>query len=149
LGSSSTALSDLSISYATENVNSHEFVLDKYIDSLYEKRGATREAALAALVDAFESFMLDDLVENKYATLLSLFNTSIKKGSTKEACLASRAIGLLSITLGAGSSSHETMVESHPQLSKVLQTWSDASKMISVSEILSCLLTSRFHLHFH
>jgi hypothetical protein len=42
--------------------------------------------------------------------------------------------GLLSITLGAGSSSHETMVESHPQLTKVLQTWSDASKMISVSE---------------
>uniref|UniRef100_A0ACD5YRC9 Uncharacterized protein n=1 Tax=Avena sativa TaxID=4498 RepID=A0ACD5YRC9_AVESA len=137
VGSSSTALSDLSISYATENVNSHEFVLDKYIDSLYEKRGATREAALAALVDAFESFMLDDLVENKYATLLSLFNTSIKKGSTKEACLASRAIGLLSITLGAGSSSHETMVESHPQLSKVLQTWSDASKMISALDCLA------------
>ena len=38
VGSSSTALSDLSISYATENVNSHEFVLDKYIDALYEKR---------------------------------------------------------------------------------------------------------------
>jgi hypothetical protein len=35
---SSTALSDLSISYATENVNSQEFVLDKYIDALYEKR---------------------------------------------------------------------------------------------------------------
>ncbi|XBI53981.1 hypothetical protein VPH35_036112 [Triticum aestivum] len=114
VGSSSTALSDLSISYATENVNSHEFVLDKYIDALYEKR---------------------------YATLLSLFNTSIKKGSTKEACLASRAIGLLSITLGAGSSSHETMVESHPQLSKVLQTWSDASKMISA---LDCLAVVTF-----
>ncbi|XP_047066828.1 interferon-related developmental regulator 2-like [Lolium rigidum] len=138
---SSTALSDLSISYATENVNSHEFVLDKYIDALYEKRGSTREAALASLVDAFESFMLDGLVENKYATLLSLFNTSIKKGSTKEACLASRAIGLLSITLGAGSTSHETMVESHPQLSKVLQTWSDASKMISA---LDCLAVVTF-----
>lgn len=139
--SSSTALSDLSISYATENVNSHEFVLDKYIDALYEKRGSTREAALASLVDAFESFMLDGLVENKYATLLSLFNTSIKKGSVKEACLASRAIGLLSITLGAGSSSHETMAESHPQLSRVLQTWSDASKMISA---LDCLAVVTF-----
>jgi len=38
VGSSSTALSDLSISYATEHVNSQEFVLDKYIDDLYEKR---------------------------------------------------------------------------------------------------------------
>ena len=42
VGSSSTALSDLSISYATENVNSHEFVLDKYIDALYEKRWTFR-----------------------------------------------------------------------------------------------------------
>ncbi|KQK15465.1 interferon-related developmental regulator 2 [Brachypodium distachyon] len=141
VGSSSTALSDLSISYATENVNSQEFVLDKYIDALYEKRGSTREAALAALVDAFESFMLDGLLENKYATLLSQFNSSIKKGSTKEACLASRAIGLLSITLGAGSSSHETMAESHPQLCRVLQTWSDASKMIAA---LDCLAVVTF-----
>ena len=38
VGSSSTALSDLAISYATEHVNSQEFVLDKYIDALYEKR---------------------------------------------------------------------------------------------------------------
>lgn len=38
VGSSSTALSDLSMSYATEHVGSQEFVLDKYIDALYEKR---------------------------------------------------------------------------------------------------------------
>jgi hypothetical protein len=38
------------------------------------------------------------------------------------------------------------MVESHSQLSRVLQTWLDASKMIAVSETLSCLLTSRFDL---
>jgi hypothetical protein len=94
VGSSSTVLSDLSISYATEHVNSQEFVLDKYIDDLYEKRGSTREAALVKLVDAFESFMLHGLVENKYATLLSQFNNSVKKGSTKEVSLASRAIGL-------------------------------------------------------
>ena len=46
VGSSSTALSDLSISYATENVNSHEFVLDKYIDALYEKRWGSSVAFL-------------------------------------------------------------------------------------------------------
>jgi hypothetical protein len=38
VASSSTAISDLSTSYATEHVNSQEFVLDKYIDALYEKR---------------------------------------------------------------------------------------------------------------
>ncbi|TVU38168.1 hypothetical protein EJB05_11522 [Eragrostis curvula] len=139
VASSSTAISDLSISYATEHVNSQEFVLDKYIDALYEKRGSTREAALSKLVDAFESFMLHGLVENKYATLLSQFNNSVKKGSTKEVCLASRAIGLLAITLGAGSSSHEIMEESHPQLSRVLQTWSDETKMISALDCLAVI----------
>ncbi|OEL35747.1 hypothetical protein BAE44_0003236, partial [Dichanthelium oligosanthes] len=139
VGSSSTALSDLSISYATEHVNSQEFVLDKYIDDLYEKRGSTREAALVKLVDAFESFMLHGLVENKYATLLSQFNNSVKKGSTKEVFLACRAIGLLSITLGAGSSSHEIMEESHPQLCRVLQAWSDASKMIYALDCLAVI----------
>lgn len=139
VGSSSTALSDLSISYATEHVNSQEFVLDKYIDALYEKRGSTREAALVKLVDAFESFMLHGLVENRYATLLSQFNNSVKKGSTKEVFLASHAIGLLAITLGAGSSSHEIMEESHPQLCRVLQAWSDSSKMISALDCLAVI----------
>ncbi|XP_066397981.1 uncharacterized protein [Miscanthus floridulus] len=139
VGSSSTALSDLSISYATEHVNSQEFVLDKYIDALYEKRGSTREAALVKLVDAFESFMLHGLVENRYATLLSQFNNSVKKGSTKEFFLASHAIGLLAITLGAGSCSHEIMEESHPQLCRVLQAWSDASKMISALDCLAVI----------
>lgn len=141
VGSSSTALSDLSISYATEHVNSQEFVLDKYIDALYEKRGSTREAALVKLVDAFESFMLHGLVENRYATMLSQFNNSVKKGSTKEVFLASHAIGLLAITLGAGSSSHEIMEESHPQLCRILQAWSDATKMIAA---LDCLAVTTF-----
>jgi hypothetical protein len=43
--------------------------------------------------------------------------------------------GLLAITLGAGSSSHEVMEESHPQLSRVLQSWSDVTKMISVCNV--------------
>jgi hypothetical protein len=43
--------------------------------------------------------------------------------------------GLLAITLGAGSSSHEVIEDSHPQLSRVLQSWSDATKMISVCSL--------------
>ncbi|RCV44212.1 hypothetical protein SETIT_9G355800v2 [Setaria italica] len=141
VASMSTALSDLQVAQATEHVSSQEFVLDKYIDDLYEKRGSTREKALGALVDAFESFMLLGLVENKYVTLLSQFTNSIKKGSAKEVCLACRAIGLLAITLGAGSSSHEIMDESHPQLLRILQTWPDAPKMISA---LDCLAVVTF-----
>lgn len=55
--------------------------------------------------------------------------------------------GLLAITLGAGSSSHEIMEESHPQLCRVLQAWSDASKMISVC-ILLLSFDSNLYLHF-
>ncbi|CAN6289051.1 unnamed protein product [Urochloa humidicola] len=139
--STASALSELQLTQATEHVSSQEFVLDKYIDDLYEKRGSTREKALGALVDAFESFVLLGLVENKYVTLLSQFTNSIKKGSTKEVCLACRAIGLLAVTLGAGSSSHETMDESHPQLLRILQTWPDAPKMISA---LDCLAVVTF-----
>ncbi|CAN6312236.1 unnamed protein product [Urochloa humidicola] len=141
VASMSTALSELQLGQATEHVSSQEFVLDKYIDDLYEKRGSTREKALGALVDAFESFVLLGLVENKYVTLLSQFTNSIKKGSTKEVCLACHAIGLLAVTLGAGSSSHEIMDESHPQLLRILQTWPDAPKMISA---LDCLAVVTF-----
>jgi hypothetical protein len=38
VASMSTALSDLQLAQATEHVSSQEFVLDKYIDELYEKR---------------------------------------------------------------------------------------------------------------
>lgn len=139
--SMSSGLSDLQLAQATEHVSSQEFVLDKYVDALYEKRGSTREEALGALTDAFESFVLRDLVENKYITLLSQFINSIKRGSAKEVCLACRCIGLLAITLGAGSSSHEIMDESHPHLLRVLQTWPDAQKMISA---LDCLAVVTF-----
>jgi hypothetical protein len=50
-------------------------------------------------------------------------------------------VGLLALTVGAGSSSHEIMEESHAQLSRVLQTWPDASKMISA---LDCLAVVTF-----
>jgi hypothetical protein len=52
------------------------------------------------------------------------------------------SLGLLAITLGAGSSSREIMEESHPQLCRILQAWSDASKMISVCIFCCCHLTS-------
>lgn len=38
VSSTSTAFSELTLANETEHVNSLEFVLDKYIDALYEKR---------------------------------------------------------------------------------------------------------------
>ncbi|OAY78175.1 Interferon-related developmental regulator 1 [Ananas comosus] len=141
VSSASTAFSEVTVAHDTEVLNSQDYALDKFIDALYEKRGSTRETALSGLVNAFESNMLSAFVENKCITLLHQFLNSIKKGSTKEACLASRAIGLLAITVGSGNSSHEIMEESLPHLSKVLLSGSDASKMASV---LDCLAVVTF-----
>jgi hypothetical protein len=38
IAASSTAISDLSISYTTKHANLQEFILYKYINMLYEKR---------------------------------------------------------------------------------------------------------------
>ncbi|XP_008805682.1 interferon-related developmental regulator 1 [Phoenix dactylifera] len=140
VSSTSTALSELTLANETEHVNSLEFVLDKYIDALYEKRGSTRETALLGLLDAFEGHVLLTYVENKCITLLQQYINSIKKGSTKEICLASRAIGLLAITAGAGSNAHEIMEESVPQLSRALKRGSDACKI----SVLDCLAVISF-----
>ncbi|KAG1342091.1 interferon-related developmental regulator 1 [Cocos nucifera] len=138
VSSTSTAFSELTLANETEHVNSLEFVLDKYIDALYEKRGSTREMALSGLVDAFEGHVPLTFVENKCITLLHQYINSVKRGSTKENCLASRAIGLLAITVGAGTSAHEIMEESVPQLSRALISGSDALK-ISVLDCLSVI----------
>ncbi|XP_010938955.1 uncharacterized protein [Elaeis guineensis] len=138
VSSASTALSELTPANETEHVNSLEFGLDKFIDALYEKRGSTRETALLGLLDAFESHVLHTFVENKCITLLHQYINSIKRGSTKEISLACRAIGLLAITAGAGSSAHEIMEESVPQLSRALKCGSDACK-ISVLECLAVI----------
>ncbi|ONL99079.1 interferon-related developmental regulator family protein / IFRD protein family [Zea mays] len=189
--SMSSGLSDLQFAQATEHISSQEFVLDKYVDALYEKRGSTREEALGSLTDAFESFVLLGLVENKFSTPIPAIRRLRRGGTTVEFAapglpakwrhppkrfqsseltesrptkLGDAAVkpgifwnkpsgayttgfwkeptpGLLAITLGAGSSSHEIMDESHPHLLRVLQTWPDAQKMISA---LDCLAVVTF-----
>ncbi|KAM0950460.1 hypothetical protein DsansV1_C04g0041641 [Dioscorea sansibarensis] len=141
LSSTSTAMSDLTMAHETERVNSQDFLLEKYLDALYEKRGSTREKALTGLVDAFSSQLLHSFVENKCITLLHQYLNSVKKGSSKEACLASRAIGLLAITVGAGDSAHEIMEESLPPLSLVLKSGSDSPKK---SSVLDCIALVTF-----
>ncbi|THU50851.1 hypothetical protein C4D60_Mb06t24690 [Musa balbisiana] len=141
VNSVSTGFSELTLANDTEYVSSQECELEKYIDALYEKRGSTREMALSMLVNAFEGNVLLAFVENKFITLLSQYINSIKRGSTKEACLASRAIGLLAITIGAGSSAHEIMEESVSRLSQALISGSDALKK---SSVLDCLALVTF-----
>ncbi|WOL17643.1 hypothetical protein Cni_G26436 [Canna indica] len=137
VSSVSTGTSELTLANETEFVNSEDFLLEKYVDALYEKRGSVREKALSGLVEAFEGHFLLPFIDNKCITLLHQYINSIKKGSTKEACLASRAIGLLAITVGTGSNAHEIMAESILPLSQALISGSDSTKKISVVDCLA------------
>eukprot|EP00262_Sarcandra_glabra_P000725 TRINITY_DN10846_c0_g1_i1.p1 TRINITY_DN10846_c0_g1~~TRINITY_DN10846_c0_g1_i1.p1 ORF type:complete len:444 (+),score=87.91 TRINITY_DN10846_c0_g1_i1:285-1616(+) len=141
LSTCSTSLSDTPLAQETEEVHDGQYLLDKHLDALYEKRGSTREKALAGLVDAFASHVQLSFVDNKCITLLHQFINSIKRGSTTEVSLASRAIGLLAITVGFGDDAHEIMEESIPPLSLALKSGSDSQKK---SSVLDCLAIVTF-----
>ncbi|KAG0487222.1 hypothetical protein HPP92_009317 [Vanilla planifolia] len=133
--SASTAFSDHGLAQETDNIDSLEFELEKHLDALYEKRGSTKENALAGLVSAFEGHVLIDFIQNRYITLLHQYISLLKKGSAKESCLAARAVGLLSITSGCGSNTHEVMEEAIPPLSRALISGPDAVRIFVLDSL--------------
>lgn len=139
VSSVSTGISETPIGHETENIDSVEHDLEMFLDALYEKRGSTREKALSGFICAFESHGVLGFVEDKPITLLHQFLNSIKKGSSKEASLASRAIGLLALIIGCGTTSHEILEESVPQLYQVLTSSADSLKKSSVLDCLAII----------
>ncbi|KAL9257712.1 Interferon-related developmental regulator 1-like protein [Drosera capensis] len=140
VSSSSSIRSDLVPVGAAEEVDK-DALLDQALDALYEKRGSTREKALASIIEAFSSELQYDFVESKFATLLHQCLNSIKKGSARETALASYVIGLLALTIGGGSNSHEIVVESVPIISQALRSRSESAK---VQALLDCLAIITF-----
>lgn len=138
--STSTALSDLTFAHETENINTLDALIERCLDSLDKK--SSRLKALSELVTAFEGNMLLPFIENKCITILDEYITSLKKGkgSPTEACLAARAIGLLSVTVGTGSTASEIMEQSLPHLERALLSGSDALKI----SVLDCLAITTF-----
>nr|GMD99460.1 interferon-related developmental regulator 1-like [Ipomoea batatas] len=141
VSSSSTARSEMLVSSGEEVQLDKDTVLDQCLDALYEKRGATREKALASLIDVFNSNMQHEYVEKKFATLLHQCLNSIKKGSSREIALASHFIGLLALTTGSGSKAQEILEESITPISEALKSRSDASR---ISSLLECLAIITF-----
>ncbi|KAK7311378.1 hypothetical protein RJT34_09487 [Clitoria ternatea] len=141
--SSSTTRSDLMSVSGGEDVQfDQDSVLDQALDALDEKRGSTREKALSTIIDAFNSNMQHQFVENKFATLLHQCLASIKKGakkaSAKEIALASHAIGVLALTVGCGDNAREIFEESVRPLDESLAS-KDVSKMPSLLECLAII----------
>ncbi|XP_055833247.1 uncharacterized protein LOC129902189 isoform X2 [Solanum dulcamara] len=115
VSSSSTTRSDMMLSSLEEVQFGKETVLDQCVDALYEKR---------------------------FATLLQLCLSSIKRGSSKEIALASHVIGLLALTAGPGDKAHDILKESQTLISEAaLKSRSDNSK---ISSLLECLAIITF-----
>ncbi|KAJ6391236.1 hypothetical protein OIU77_025262 [Salix suchowensis] len=117
--------------------NSSIVLLEQALDALYEKRGSTREKALAAIIEAFNTNLPHQFVEKKFATLLHQCLNSIKKGSSKEIALACHAIGLLALTVGSGDNAREILDESVAPISHALKSSSDSLKTVSLLECLA------------
>lgn len=138
VSSSSTAHSDRLIVSGVEEVEfDKETFLDQCLDALYEKRGSTREKALAAIIEAFNSHLQNEFVEKKFATLLQQCLNSIKRGSSKEIAMAAHAIGLLALTTGPGHKAHEILEESVSPISEALKSRAETSKIVSLLECLA------------
>ncbi|XP_077247666.1 uncharacterized protein LOC143887472 isoform X2 [Tasmannia lanceolata] len=101
-------------------------LLKKYLDGLENKRGSTREEALNGFIEAFGSCLQPQFAKKYCITLQHNFVNSIKRGSTAEASLASHALGLLAIMVGAGDNAHEILNESIPHLSHALESESES-----------------------
>ncbi|XP_055810816.1 uncharacterized protein LOC129880684 [Solanum dulcamara] len=141
VSSSSTSRSEMIVSGAEEVQVDRETLLDQCVDALYEKRGSTREKALASIIEAFNSDIQHEFVEKKFATLLQQCLNSIKRGSSKEITLASHVLGLLALTAGPGDKAHEMLEESVSPITDALKSRSEASK---ISSLLECLAIVTF-----
>nr|KJB58640.1 hypothetical protein B456_009G219300 [Gossypium raimondii]KJB58644.1 hypothetical protein B456_009G219300 [Gossypium raimondii] len=142
VSSSSTTRSDrMSVSASEEVEFNKDSLLDEAVDALYEKRGSTREKALAVIIEAFNSNLQQgqQFVERKFATLLHQCLNSIKKGSSKEISLASHTIGLLALTVGPGDNAREILEESMIPLSQAFKSGSDPSKTASLLECMAVI----------
>ncbi|KAG2699008.1 hypothetical protein I3760_07G173100 [Carya illinoinensis] len=142
VSSSSTTRSDRVPVLGTEEVQlDKDSLLEQALDALYEKRGSTREKAMASIIEAFNSSLQHDFLEKKFATLLHQCLNSVKRGSSKEISLASHAIGLLALTVGPGDNAHEILEESITPLSQAFKSVSDSLK---ISALLECLAIITF-----
>ncbi|OIS96135.1 PREDICTED: interferon-related developmental regulator 1-like [Nicotiana attenuata] len=140
VSSSSNSRSNMIVSGGIEEVQvDKETLLDQCVDALYEKRGSTRENALASIIEAFNSDIQHEFVEKKFATLLQQCLNSIKRGSSKEIALASHFLGILALTVGPGDKAHEMLEESLSPITEALKSRSETSKISSLLESLAII----------
>ncbi|KAL6888232.1 hypothetical protein ACP4OV_009258 [Aristida adscensionis] len=131
-------------------------LLDMCVAALHDKRGATRELALEALVGALEALAPVDELDSRCLTLFALCGVSVKRGvaaavgpasasaaavaaAAREARLAYRAVGLLALTLRAGPAG--ILAESFPIFSRTLElhTLHDPATVVAALDCLAAV----------
>ncbi|KAK3156363.1 hypothetical protein QOZ80_2AG0106330 [Eleusine coracana subsp. coracana] len=119
-------------------------LLDMCVAALQDKRGPTREHAMAALCGALEALPPLDELDSRCLTVFALCGVSIKKAATnpKEARLAYRAVGLLALTLRAGAP--DLLAHAFPLLSKTLRVQAAHDDAPTLVAALDCLAAVTF-----
>jgi hypothetical protein len=124
-------------------------LLDMCVVALQDRRGPTREQAMAALGGALEALPPLHVLDSRCLTVFALCGVSIKKGSsasayTKEARLAYRAVGLLALTLRAGASDWNLLAVAFPLLSTTLRFHASHDDTATLVAALDCLAAVTF-----
>ncbi|TVU33096.1 hypothetical protein EJB05_24881, partial [Eragrostis curvula] len=123
-------------------------LLDMCVAVLQDKRGPTREEAMAALGGALEALPPLDELDSRCLTVFALCGVSIKKAApagganAKEARLAYRTVGLLALTLRAGAS--DLLDHAFPLLSKTVQVQASHDDAPTLVAALDCLAVVTF-----
>ncbi|KAM0898737.1 hypothetical protein ACQ4PT_021749 [Festuca glaucescens] len=127
------------------NDGSYELdAVDICINNLHEKRRCKREAGLEGLIGLLEGFIPIDKVDYRYLTIFYRCRASIDKGSTREAVLAYRAIGLLALNVATSADSSMEILTNTLHLHalvKTLRTLSDtAAKVVAAIDCLAAVI---------
>lgn len=117
--------------------------MSELLDHLMTKRASMRERALSSIIEALSNKFQHEFCENNYFTVLQRCMNSMKQRSSTEKSLASRAIGLLALTVGRGHQGHEIFENSLPQFSDGLKVQS-GSEVLKASSIMDALAIITF-----
>ncbi|XP_022748849.1 uncharacterized protein LOC111298384 [Durio zibethinus] len=113
-------------------------ILNRHLESLFEKSASVREESLAAIVTALNHKPQHEFVEENFVTLLYQCLNFTKKGSAQVLLLASTAVGLMAMSTRCADNERQVYKDSIPVLSKLLKTKSNNS------QILHCLAMVAF-----
>ena len=113
--------------------------LEYITEALYEKRTATRESALEGLIQYLRSSYRLEECESWKETLCQRLLGSLKKGKAKEVQLASTAVALIVVTLGADAWTETTVLEFLPLLKQKMTSGASAGAKVAAIRALGVL----------